>query len=105
MATEAPKGKTGTDDLQTQLDALRAELASLATSLQADGRKMAGALKDRAEELTEEAKVRARATLRDISRETDRLEDKIEAQVRDKPLQSLMLAFGLGLVVSVLLRR
>jgi ElaB/YqjD/DUF883 family membrane-anchored ribosome-binding protein len=105
MTAETPKGKTGSDDLQAQLDALRSEIASLAASLQADGKKMAGAIKDRAEGLTEEAKVRARATLKDIQTETDRIEDKIEAQVREKPLQSVLLAFGLGLVVSVLLRR
>jgi ElaB/YqjD/DUF883 family membrane-anchored ribosome-binding protein len=105
MAAESPKGKTGTEDLQAQLDALRAELAALAGSLQADGKKMAEALKDRAEGLSEEAKVRARAALHDIRAETDRLEDRLEAQVRDKPLQSILMAFGLGLIVSIFLRR
>lgn len=105
MAAESPKGKTGTEDLQAQLDALRAELAALAATLQADGKKMAEALKDRAEELSDEAKVKARAALHDIRAETDRLEERLEAQVREKPLQSLLMAFGLGLIVSVLLRR
>jgi ElaB/YqjD/DUF883 family membrane-anchored ribosome-binding protein len=33
------------------------------------------------------------------------MEDEFETRVREKPLQSLLMAFGLGLVVSILLRR
>jgi ElaB/YqjD/DUF883 family membrane-anchored ribosome-binding protein len=102
MAGETPKGK---DDLQAQLDALKAEIASLAELLQADGRKMADALKERAEELSDETVAKARAALKDLRAETDKLEDRLEAQVREKPLQSVLLAFGLGLIVSILLRR
>jgi ElaB/YqjD/DUF883 family membrane-anchored ribosome-binding protein len=105
MPAETPKGKTGGDDLQAQLDALKAEIAALAETLQTDGKRMAEALKDRAEGLSDEAVARARAALKDIKAETDRLEDKLEAQVREKPLQSLLMAFGLGLVVSILMRR
>ena len=105
MAAETPKGRPGADDLQAQLDALRAEIASLAATLQADGWKMAEALKDRAEGMSEEAAARARAALHDIRAETDRIEDRLEAQVRQKPLQSLLAAFGLGLIVSIVLRR
>lgn len=102
MAGETPKGK---DDLQAQLDALRAEIAALAATLQSDGRKLADSLKERAGDMSEEAVAKARATLKDIKAETDRMEDKLEAQVREKPLQSVLIAFGLGLVVSILLRR
>lgn len=105
MAAEQPKGRPGTEDLQAQLDALRSEIATLAATLQADGWKMAEALKDRASGLSDEAAARARAALHDIRAETDRLEDRIEAQVREKPLQSLLTAFGLGLIVSIILRR
>jgi ElaB/YqjD/DUF883 family membrane-anchored ribosome-binding protein len=105
MAAETPKGRTGAEDLQAQLDALKAEIASLAATLQADGWKMAEALKDRAGGMSGEAAARARAALHDIRAETDRLEDRLEAQVREKPLQSLLTAFGLGLIVSIILRR
>ena len=105
MAAETPKGRSGAEDLQTQLDTLRAEIASLAATLQADGWKMAEALKDRAGGMSGEATARARAALHDIRAETDRLEDRLEAQVREKPLQSLLTAFGLGLIVSIILRR
>lgn len=105
MPAETPKGKTGGDDLQAQLDALKAEIAALAATLQTDGKRMAEALKDKAEGLSDEAVARARAALKDIKAETDRLEDRLEAQVREKPLQSLLMAFGLGLVVSILMRR
>jgi ElaB/YqjD/DUF883 family membrane-anchored ribosome-binding protein len=77
----------------------------LAELLQADGRKMADALKERAEELSDETVAKARAALKDLRAETDKLEDRLEAQVREKPLQSVLLAFGLGLIVSILLRR
>ncbi len=105
MPAETPKGKAGGDDLQGQLDALRAEIAALAATLQTDGKRMADALKDKAEGLSDEAVARARAALKDIKAETDRLEDRLEAQVREKPIQSLLMAFGLGLIVSILMRR
>lgn len=105
MAAESPKGRPGAEDLQAQLDALRAEIASLAATLRDDGWKLAETLKDRAEGMSEEAGARARETLRGIRAETDRLEDRLETQVREKPLQSLLAAFGLGLIVSIILRR
>jgi ElaB/YqjD/DUF883 family membrane-anchored ribosome-binding protein len=105
MAAETPKGKAGNDDLQTQLDALRADLSALAALLQANSQKAAEGLKEKADALTGEARARATAAMGDLRREADRLEDRLETQVREKPLQSLMMAFGLGLLVSILLRR
>jgi ElaB/YqjD/DUF883 family membrane-anchored ribosome-binding protein len=93
------------EDLQAQLDAIKSELASLAASLSAEGKAMADALREKAEGISDEAKVKAQAALKDIKAETDRLEEKLEAQVREKPLQSLLIAFGLGLIVSMFLRR
>jgi ElaB/YqjD/DUF883 family membrane-anchored ribosome-binding protein len=51
------------------------------------------------------ARQEARAALEDIRAEAARIEAGLEAQVREKPLQSMLMAFGLGLFVSVLLRR
>lgn len=105
MASQTPEGKAGEDDLQAQLDALKADIAALAALLQGEGRGLAEALAAKAAEMSGEAAQRTREALGDIGAETARIEERIETRVREKPLQSVLLAFGLGLFVSVLLRR
>lgn len=106
MPADPHKDKAAaTDDLQTQLDALRADIAALAALLQTDGRKMADTLRARAEELRDQTRAEVESALGDIRANAGRIEDQLESRVRDKPLQSLLMAFGLGLVVSVFLRR
>jgi ElaB/YqjD/DUF883 family membrane-anchored ribosome-binding protein len=105
MPAETPKGKAGPDDLQAQLDALKSEIAALVAALRQDGLKAAEAFAAQAGKTAGEAGQEARAALEDIRAEAARIEAGLEAQVREKPLQSMLMAFGLGLFVSVLLRR
>lgn len=106
MPTQKPKDDTtASDDLQSQLDALRADIATLAALLQSDGARLADGLRARAEELTGEARARAEAAFGDLRANAGRIEERLEAEVREKPLQSLLMAFGFGLLLSLFLRR
>lgn len=91
--------------IEAQLDALRADIAALAATLTAYGKDKMAEMQDAADGVAEDAAGRARAALRDVRRETDKLEERLQEQVQDKPLQSLLVAFGLGVVVSLILRR
>lgn len=85
--------------------ALRADVAALAASLRAFGATRTEAARDSAETLSAEALDRARATLADLRRQIEGAEGAAEARVAAHPLQALMVAFGLGFLASLALRR
>lgn len=93
------------EKIDGQLDAIRAELAAFAATLRTYAEEKAGDLRASAEALAEDAKSKTRETIADLRSEADRLEDALEARVKEKPLQSLLMAFGLGVIVSLFLRR
>jgi ElaB/YqjD/DUF883 family membrane-anchored ribosome-binding protein len=107
MATKTEKTAEAdaTPTMEAQLDALRADIAALAATLTAYGKDKVADMQAAADDVAGDAASRARAALRDVRRETDKLEERLQEQVQDKPLQSLLVAFGLGLVVSLILRR
>jgi ElaB/YqjD/DUF883 family membrane-anchored ribosome-binding protein len=107
MATKSDKSTEAEmpDSLDAQVAAIRAEVAALAAMLTSLGKDKVGEWQSAAENMTEDATLRARAAVKDIRAETEKLEEKLQAQVQEKPLQSLMVAFGLGVIVSLILRR
>ena len=110
MATTSAKSDPTPDaeaaeKIDSQLNSIRAELAALAATLTAYGKEKAEDLRATAEALTEEATIKTRETISDLRSEADRLEEALEARVKEKPLQSLLMAFGLGVLVSLFLRR
>jgi ElaB/YqjD/DUF883 family membrane-anchored ribosome-binding protein len=107
MATKTDKTTEAEtpDSLDAQVAAIRAEVAALAAMLTSLGKDKVGEWQSAAENMTEDATLRARAAVKDIRAETEKLEEKLQAQVQEKPLQSLLVAFGIGVIVSLILRR
>lgn len=92
-------------DIETELAALRADIAVLASSLGAYGLDKVGALTGQAQGMTDEAREAARKTLQDIRAQIDTLEQDLETGIRDHPVRAMLLAFGLGMLLSKLLKR
>ncbi len=105
MSTKSDKGAEGAPTLEEQVEQLKAEIAALGETLRAYGKEAVNDLQAAAGVMGEEATLRAKAAMGELKAETDKLEEKLEAHVQEKPLQSLLVAFGLGIFVSLLLRR
>ena len=86
------------EDIKEDYRALKADVASLARHVKSDGAAIASKT---AQELKEEATEKY-AFLKEQGRKQA---DKLEAQVHAKPIQSIAIAFGAGLVLALLARR
>jgi ElaB/YqjD/DUF883 family membrane-anchored ribosome-binding protein len=91
--------------LEAQLEALRAEIEALAATVSSLGRDKIAEIQAKAEAVAGDMAGSARAALGEVRRETEKLEEQMKQQVQEKPLQSLLVAFGLGVIVSLILRR
>lgn len=87
--------------LEARLEALRAEIDEIQASLAGKAEKKAEA----AAAINEDVLKEARQALRKIHEQASGLEETLGVQTREKPLQTLLVAFGAGFVVSLLLRR
>jgi ElaB/YqjD/DUF883 family membrane-anchored ribosome-binding protein len=105
MSTKSDKGADATPTLEEQVAQLKAEIAALGETLRAYGKEAVSDLSAAAQVMGEDATARATAAMGDIRAEAGKLEEKLEEYVHEKPLQSLLVAFGLGIFVSLLLRR
>lgn len=97
------KATAGADTaaLEARLEALRAEIDDIQASLAGNAEAEAVA----AREISEEVLKEARQALKKIHKQAASLEEALGVQTRDNPLQALLMAFGAGFVLSLLLRR
>lgn len=82
------------DDIKSDLDSLRSNVVQLTRHLKHDGLETAANVKERLKEGLEDLRVKGEESLH-------RAEDK----VRENPRNSVLLAFGAGVLASMLLRR
>lgn len=92
-------------DLEAKLDSLRADMDEIMKALAGKAEdevtdvkaSISGAKDDLLDDLQE--------ALKEIRKKAGSAEKVIEDNTREHPLQSLLLAFGLGFLISILLRR
>jgi ElaB/YqjD/DUF883 family membrane-anchored ribosome-binding protein len=101
----SPERTTRNDEIAAELTALRADVAALAKSIGAYGKARATEFRGSAEAASEDVLQSSRKALKDVRKQIDVLEGDLEARVREHPLQTLMIALGLGFVISLLIRR
>jgi ElaB/YqjD/DUF883 family membrane-anchored ribosome-binding protein len=94
-----------TRELEERLEALRAEMDEIKSSLGKKAEQKAGALADifsgdAAEEVLDEL----RAIVAEIKEKAGAAEKKVVETARENPLQTLLVAFGVGFLASLLLR-
>jgi ElaB/YqjD/DUF883 family membrane-anchored ribosome-binding protein len=93
------------DDIETQLQAIRDEVASMTEMMSAFFSDKVHAFGATAEAAAKEASARARKAREKVQRGIHEAEEVLDHRVQDHPLQSILMAFGLGLLVSLLFRR
>lgn len=90
----ASKDDATIDDLKAQIEKLREDMAGLTSIVGGIGK---GAAKDGEE--------RIRGIAEDAGERIGEVEAKAGEMIRERPVQSLLIAAGLGLVVGLLTRR
>jgi len=81
------------------------EVRQRARAVRDDVRELAGAAKGAAEETYEDVKRQAGEYVERKKQRVTEFEDQIVEYVREKPLQSVLIAVGVGAVIGLLLRR
>lgn len=95
-----------TAELEARLESLRADMDEIMKALGDKAGKQAAEVKEaftgnRAEEILDEL----REVLGDVKRRAGDAEKKVVETAREHPMQSLLVAFGVGFLASLLLRR
>ena len=94
-----------TRELEERLEALRAEMDEIMSSLGKKAETKAEAIADIfSGEAAEEVLAELRAIASDIKEKAVAAEKKVVETARENPLQTLLVAFGVGFLVSLLLR-
>ena len=93
------------EDLKKDIEALKATINKLAKDVSSMSNSMADDLKARAGSAADDVREGARAVAGEIGDKGRESVEAIENTVRDRPFQSLLIAFGSGLLLAQLLRK
>ena len=110
MATTSSTQTNSKDDalgseIKADIAKLTKDVAELAHTLSAFGKARIDDLQDPLSALPDDIQAASSQALKDLRQELDTLEAKIGTHVKDHPMQSLLLAVGLGAFLALLLRR
>lgn len=94
-----------TDTLKKDLDELRAAIEALAGDVNTISKSMSDDLATRAKNTANRAKKSAAGIADDMVEKGKQTASAVEEKVQTNPMQSLMVAFGLGVLLSQLLNR
>ena len=100
-----PRTPEAIDQLVADLDKMRAEIVTLSNAVAKVGGKAAGNVRQHAEELTGDVAAAYKAGLGDLGDELTRLESSASRAIRDKPLQAVGIAAGIGFLLALFSRR
>lgn len=103
--TAANETAVKSEDIESQLEALRADISTLANSVSGLGQSKVGDLKQRGEEVATKIAENSSAAAKRVKDDLDRIEKNVSTGVRAKPIRSIAIAAGLGLAVGYLIRR
>lgn len=92
-------------DIEQNVERIRGDIATLAKSITEYGAGKTGEYKDRAGKATQDLAKISQETLDSLSAELAGLEKTVSTRVREKPLQSLGIAAGVGFLIAMLARR
>ncbi len=99
------QNRPGTEDLERQFQTMRDDITTLSQLLRKIGEAKAGEARDTA--LAEAASLleRSRAMLDEGRLKAKQTTASIEDHIREKPVQSALVALGIGFLVGILTRR
>ena len=93
------------EDLKKDIETLKATIDKLAKDVSAISGSLAEDLKSRASRTADDIRGGARSVASEISEKGRESTEAIEKTVRDRPFQSLLIAFGTGLLLAQFLRK
>jgi ElaB/YqjD/DUF883 family membrane-anchored ribosome-binding protein len=99
------KANSPDDDIETQIQAIRDEITAMTEMMSAFVNDKVHAFSASAEAAAKDASARARKARERVEQGVEQAEKVLDHRVQDHPLQSILMAFGLGLLVSLLFRR
>ena len=93
------------EDIAAEIAQIKNDIASLGKTLGAFGKDRIGSFADIASKSTTEILEDARQALKEIRQELTAIEHDMERKVAEHPMQSLLIAAGLGFLAAYLVRR
>ena len=105
MRNGKPDLRNDLDSIKGDIAALQADLAGALKDLVAAGKGEAGAAKEKIESEVRERLDRLSAKADLLARRGRRAVDNLEQHIEDKPLQSVGIALGIGVLIGALLAR
>jgi ElaB/YqjD/DUF883 family membrane-anchored ribosome-binding protein len=97
--------KPGSDDLERQFQVIREDIVKLSRLLREIGENKAGEKRDAALAEAEALLDRSRAMLDEGRLRARQATESIEDHIREKPVQSALIALGIGFLVGIITRR
>ena len=92
-------------EMEAQIDALKAEIASLTRQISASGGRSIDALRKAAAGSTDDLMAQGEAALEGLRTGARDMEEQVAEAVREKPMTALALAAGVGFLVARKARR
>lgn len=106
MATAKPdKEPRSPQDLEDEIEQLKAEIAKLAKQVQTVGEKSYGTARRAATEGVSQLRAQGEAAIENLRGNASDMEAQLTATVREKPVTSLAIAAGVGFLFALLSRR
>lgn len=105
MPTSKSKADTTANELAAEFAALRDDVNAILRTLKSASSDVAGDAKSAAGHAAESLRHAARDTYDGVRDRAESFEEEIVRTVKDSPIQSLALAFGVGVLISMIMRR
>lgn len=108
-STKAIKPENGvratTQDLETDIQQLKEDIAKLAKQLAATGEHSYGTARRAATEGADRLRVEGEAAIENIRANAKDIEQQVMTSVREKPITALAIAAGVGFLFALMARR
>lgn len=101
----AAEGEKDAAAIEEQLARIRSDISELASTIASLGSRRVRGARDQADQRLHELTGAGEEALDELRRQLRMLERDVEARVRDKPLQTLGIAAGVGFLLALIMRR
>ena len=98
-------GPRSQQDLETEIELLKAEIAALAKQVQTVGEHSYGTARRAAAEGVDRLRAQGEAAIENLREGASDLEGQLVAHVREKPVTALAMAAGVGFLFALISRR
>lgn len=103
--TNGSKSVDTPGDIEAQLEAIRADVTALSSMMGAFFKDKVHEFEATAGAAADEATAKAKQARKYVEESVEQAEKALDHRVKENPLQSLAMAFGLGVLVAYLMRR